>query len=351
MGARKLEGIPVARDQQGLHVLPLAVLGDGSQYVVGLVALQLQYRYAHLPDQLADDRILGAQLVGDTPWLDPQSRENVIDKIDNMALNILCPDGGYFDYSGLKLAPADEGGTLLGNYLALKAYNDKLEAKLAGQPARASATWLYIRPTAQNCFYDSVSNSINIFPGYITSAVYDKGMGEEELLAGVGFAMGHEMSHAFDFAGSQFNAYGEPIAVFADADVQEFTAKRQKIADYYSTIEVAPGTAVDGAAVSVEATADLCGMQVILERARDIEGFDLEKMFGRLAASWATVYSPAYTDVLLVDEHALNNQRVNASAQMLDEFYDAYGAAEGDAMYLAPESRLAIWGKGSGAAA
>ena len=300
-------------------------------------------------DKLANDLIDSyIELVGNTAWLDAQSRENIIDKIDNIALNILSPDGGYFDYSGLNLTPTEEGGTLFGNYLALKAYNDKLEAELVGQPARASATWLYLKPTMQNCFYDAVSNSINIFPGYITSATYNKDMSAEELLAGVGFAVGHEISHAFDYSGSQFNAYGEPIAVFANDDVQEFVAKRQRIADYYSTFEVATGVAVDGTAVSAEATADLCGMQVILERARNIEGFNYEKLFGSLASSWATVSSPAYMDLLLLDAHALNNVRVNASAQMFDEFYDAYHAAAGNAMYLAPESRLAMWGKNSG---
>ena len=300
-------------------------------------------------EQLANDLIDSyIELIGNTGWLNEQSRENVIDKIDNMALNILYPDGGYFDYSELKLTPTEEGGTLLGNYLALKAYNDKLEAELIGQPARASATWLYVRPTTQNCFYDSISNSINIFPGYITSASYAKDMSQEELLASMGFPIGHEISHAFDYTGSQFNAFGEPVAVFTDSDVQTFVAKRQEIADYYSTIEIMPGRTVDGTATSAEATADLCGMQVILKRAQSIEGFDYEKMFGHLAGLWAVVYSPAYADLLYIDHHALNNLRVNVSAQMFDEFYSTYNAAEGNAMFLAPENRLAIWGENSG---
>ncbi len=296
-------------------------------------------------EKLANDLIDSyIELVGDTTWLDADSRENVMDKIDNMALNILYPDGGYFDYSGLELTPTEKGGTLLGNYLALKAYNDKLEAELIGQPARASATWLYMRPTTQNCFYEPISNSINIFPGYITSTMYAKDISPEELLAGAGFAIGHEISHAFDYSGSQFNAFGEPIAVFADANVQEYVAKRQAIADYYSTIETMPGVTVDGTAVSAEATADLCGMQVILKRAQDIEGFNYEKMFGCFASSRATVYAPGYASLLRIDPHALGNLRVNVSAQMFDEFYDTFGATEGNAMYVAPENRLAMWG-------
>jgi putative endopeptidase len=225
--------------------------------------------------------------------------------------------------------------------------NDKLEAQLVGKPARASATWLYMRPTAQNCFYDSVSNSINIFPGYITSAIYKKDMSQEELLAGAGFTIGHEISHAFDYSGSQFDACGQPNAVFGDADVQEFLAIRQKIAERYSTFEVTPGTFIDGEAVNIEATADLCGLQAALARAGGIEGFDYERFFERFARSWAAVYSPADADSLLADAHAPSNLRVNASAQMFEEFYATYGAADGNAMYLAPEDRITLWGKSS----
>jgi len=312
------------------------------------VEQELGEQSAEKLEKLANDLIDSyIDLVGNTPWLDADSREAVIDKIDNIALNILYPDGGYFDYSDLKLVPAEKGGTLLSNYLVIKAYNDRLEAALIGKPARASATWLHARPTLQNCFYDSVSNSINIFPGYVTSAVYAKNMGTEELLAGMGFVIAHEVSHAFDYSGSQFDAFGQPNPVFIGSDVQEFLAIRQKIADRYSTFEVAPGTFVDGEAVSVEATADLCGLQAVLTRARTIKDFDYETFFGCFARSWATVYSSAYTDVLLTDAHAPANLRVNASAQMVEEFYSTYDATEGNAMYLAPEMRIAMWGQSS----
>lgn len=314
------------------------------------VEQQLGTQSAEKLEKLANDLIDSyIDLVSATPWLDAESREAVVDKVDNMALNVLYPDGGYFDYSSLKLTPPAQGGTLIGNYLVLKATNDRLEAALVGQPARASATWLHVRPTLQNCFYDSVSNSINIFPGYVTSAVYAKDMSTEELLAGMGFVVAHEISHAFDYSGSQFDAYGRPNAVFSGGDVQEFLAIRQKIADHYSTFEVLPGTFVDGKAVSSEATADLCGLQAILARARTIAGFNYETFFERFVRSWTTVYSPSYANTLLADAHAPANLRVNASAQMVEEFYSTYGASEANKMFLAPKDRIVMWGQSQGA--
>lgn len=284
-------------------------------------------------------------LVGKTPWLNDQSRENIIDKIDNMALNILYPDGGYFDYGGLKLTPSDQGGTLLGNYLAVKEYNKRQEAALLGQPARAGAIWIQQAPTLQNCFYDPISNSISICPGYVTSVMYSKDMGQEELLGGIGFTIAHEISHAFDYNGSQLNAYGQPIAVFSNEDVQEFVERCKKLASRYSAIDVKPGTKVNGAHTVMEAAADLSGLQAVLVHAKSAGGIDNEKLFGQFASKWAAVYPSSYASALLIDPHPLSNLRVNVSAQMCGEFYDTFNAKEADMMYLAPEERATIWGE------
>lgn len=286
------------------------------------------------------------ELVGDTPWLGAETREAVIDKLDNIALNILYPDGGYLDYSELKLTPTDQGGSLFRNYLALKSYKDRKEVELIGQPARASAPWLNYSPTIQNCFYDRVSNSINIFPGYVTSGIYNAQMGQEELLGGAGFTIGHEISHAFDYEGSQLNAYGQPVSVFKADDVQAYVAKCNKLADYYSTIEVEPGVKVNGNAKIIEATADACSVQVILEYAK-AQSIDSEKTLGHLAKSWAAVYPQSRAPMLIADMHPLNNLRINVSAQMCAGFHETFGVKSGDTMYLDSDKRVVFWGKDS----
>ena len=37
--------------------------------------------------------------------------------------------------------------------------------------------------------------------------------------------------------------------------------------------------------------------------------------------------------------------RINISSQMFDKTYEVYGISEGDAMYLAPDKRVLIWGE------
>ena len=48
---------------------------------------------------------------------------------------------------------------------------------------------------------------------------------------------------------------------------------------------------------------------------------------------------------LQLDTHAPAVLRVNVNAQMLPEFYEAFGVQEGDGMYVKPDDRLAVWGK------
>ena len=283
-------------------------------------------------------------VVNGTAWMSGESRERVIEKLDHMTLNVLEPAGGYFDYSGLSLVPTEEGGTLLGNYLKLKQYRYDCEEKLIGKPAVAASVWFRITPTMGNAFYDTTSNSINVYPGFVTSLVYADDMDDTELLAGAGFVIAHEISHGFDYTGSQLDAYGQPNLMFADADIDAFVLKCSLLALYYGRIEIWPGQTVNGQLVVDEAAADLTGMQVSLQLASKIDGFDYDEYYAGVANLWAEVQDADALQLLTLDVHPQSNLRVNVSAQMLDELYDALGVAEGDGMYLAPEERIVIWG-------
>lgn len=310
-------------------------------YVDNALGASAKERLAKLSQDLVDEY---KGLVNGTPWLGEESKARIVEKLDHMALNILEPQGGYFDYSKLELTPTDQGGTLLSNYLKLKQYRWDRESEMVGKPALAAAPWWAISPLMGNAFYNDASNSINVLPGFVTSLVYRDDMDDAELLACAGFTIGHEISHGFDYMGSQLDAYGQPNPVFADADVDAFVLKTSTLAMYYKGIEIGPDLFVDGQNVASEAAADLCGMQANLELAKKSEGFDYEKYFRSAANMWAEVESEIAFQQHTVDNHPLNNLRVNVNAQMFDPIYDVFGVVEGDGMYLAPDQRINIWG-------
>lgn len=285
------------------------------------------------------------ELVSETAWLEDGTRERIFEKLDRMQLNILAPKEGYFDYSGLELTPSEEGGTLLGNYLKLKQYRYDRESELIGKSAIASSVWFEVQPTMQNAFYNESDNSINIYPGYITGANYSDDIDDCTLIAGLGFVIAHEISHGFDYQGGQFGAYGLGEPVYIEDDLDDFIAKSSKLASYYGSIDISDDLSVDGKKVIAEATADLCGLQAALYLAEKTDGFDYMDFFDSFACHWAFVFDPGMIVVYMIDSHPMHNQRINVSAQMLDRVYEAFGIAEGDGMYLAPEDRTLIWGE------
>jgi len=325
-----------ACDQQSTFAIALA-----EAYVNEALGGKAKERLTKLSQDLINTY---KDLVASTPWMGEESKKRVIEKLDHMTLNVLEPVGGYYDFSGVELTPTDQGGTLLGNYLKLRDYRLNQESKMVGQPATAACPWFYVKPTIMNAFYDSVSNSINIYPGFVTSLVYSDDMSDQDLLAGAGFSIGHEISHGFDYQGAQFDAYGTPNPVFADTDVNAFVLKASTLASYYAGIEIGPGMNVNGQLVITEAAADLCGMHAVLELAGKTEGIDYGQFFNKNSDIWAQVFPTAMLPTLALDAHPMYNLRVNVNAQMFDPIYTELGVAEGDGMYLAPEERINIYG-------
>ena len=286
------------------------------------------------------------KLAAETDWLGDASREAVLRKLDSMRLNVLCPDGGYPDFSGIELTATEDGGTLLGNYLKLKAWHNERQNARLGRDALAVSLWDTFSPSSPGCYYEPDTNSVNIMPGFPASQGYDAGTSQETLLGVYGWVVGHEISHGFDFGGAQFDANGTDSGIFDAEDLEEYLAIVDALAAYYDTIEVLPGTFAVGDRVKTEAAADLIGMQLALAVAKEIPDFDYEAFFESAARYWfMTVPGEETIELFLSDEHPLHYLRVNVNAQMYPELYETYGVQEGDGMYLPESARIRFWGR------
>ena len=68
----------------------------------------------------------------------------------------------------------------------------------------------------------------------------------------------------------------------------------------------------------------------------------------RFFLAWAQVWKRKYREAELInrlksDPHSPSEFRVNGIVRNMPEWYEAFGVKEGDALYLAPEERVAIW--------
>ena len=82
-----------------------------------------------------------------------------------------------------------------------------------------------ILPQTINAFYNPADNSINILAGFVNAVYNPANESYEEMLAGVGTTIGHEISHRFDPLGSKFDKDGTYRNWWTDADHAAFEKK------------------------------------------------------------------------------------------------------------------------------
>ena len=168
-------------------------------------------------------------------------------------------------------------------------------------------------------------------------------MSDEEVLARLGTAIGHEISHAFDRTGAKFDKDGNMKNWWTQEDKEEFKKRNAKLAAYYDSIHPWEGQDLEGGGKTGEACADMAGMKVCLKIAGEKENFDYDKFYRAYANLWMMKANLLTAQALVEDVHPMNYLRINCTLQQFDEFLDQYGITEGDNMYLAPEDRVNIW--------
>lgn len=275
-------------------------------------------------------------------FLSDETREKAIEKLDAIDKQILYPDDwSKYATEDLNFKSKDDGGTLWDAMKSIKAYSLKEDVKDYSEPVD-KAKW-DDPPNMFNCFYYLNKNAIFIYGAFCRGAIYNSEMSDEELYGKIGWVVGHEISHAFDSRGAQFDKDGNMADWWTPEDYAAFTERNEKMADYYNNMHPWEGQDFYGDIMTAEAGADMAGMKAILMLAKDKKDFDYDKMFRSVCEMQLQkgTLQDAYESIN--DEHPMGYLRVNCTLQQFDEFLDFYEINEGDGMYLAPEDRVIVW--------
>jgi putative endopeptidase len=275
-------------------------------------------------------------------WMTDETKAAAISKLKAIKLKIGYPDTWEDPLSNIEIKSYDEGGSLLGNILAITAAQARYSKSLLSKPVDKSK-WS-IPPHMVNAFYNATSNEI-IFPaGILQAPFYDVNASREQNLGGIGTVIAHEITHAFDNNGAQFDKDGNMKNWWKDEDYITFQQKCQQVIDLYEGLEIAPGAVVNGALTLSENVADIGAMACILDIAANMEDVNYKELFESNARIWRmTATNQIYQLLATQDVHAPNKFRVNQVLRNFQEFYDTYGIEEGDMLYLAPEDRVTVW--------
>ncbi len=268
-------------------------------------------------------------------WLLFQSRWNLKSKLDNLGVDILYPDylnsvPNFNDNSSDLFAKYLESYTLWSSTVN----KDVEQKKWMTSITYPNATYLY------------ETNSITIYAGLLSNPdLYNENMTTEEIFGGLGFVIAHEISHAFDSNGINYDENGKNKDILDYDSKSVYNDKVAMIEKSYSKLKYTSSRSVSGKTVIYEAVADVCGLQLMLELAKEENSFNYESFFESYAKSFSCLYNEKCyeSNYLYTDTHPLPMMRVNYVLNDFQEFYDTFDIKSGNLMYKDPNDRITIW--------
>jgi putative endopeptidase len=327
-----------------------AAMGYAHTYLSQFV--DKMYLQKYTSDKTRDD-IIGVmrgiiaayrEMLREETWLTEETREQAIKKLDTMTLNAVWPDS-WEDWSGYTFRSRVEGGNLMEATTELRRCQQELERKNSYEKPD-QGIWPAGASSSVNARYNKQNNSINIYAGILNGDVYREDMTPEELLAGAGTIIAHEISHAFDTEGSQFDETGAFRDWWTDADREAFDRRAAKLIAYYDSLRPwKDGSPCSGIMVQAEAIADLGSMACIMRIAEKMENFDYDEFFRAYAElRRRKLTENAFENGFRTNLHPMDHLRVNVLLAQFPEFQETYDIQPGDGMYVAREDRIGIWG-------
>lgn len=269
-------------------------------------------------------------------WLSKATKENAINKLKNIKINI----GFEYDKDKSYKYSYNDSLPLIDNVIEMNRVVRDKKLSLLNKYDESDE----LSTTLVNAYYNPLNNSINILSADVK--LFDQKDGYYKSLGSVGFIIAHEISHAFDNVGAKFDSSGLLNNWWTESDYNNYKKVQKKIIKYYDDYEVVYGLNVNGKKTIGENIADLGAMHCIVSLAdkKKASNDEFKMIFESYASLWANNYASSYLILsALQDVHSPNRVRVNAVLSSTDKFYEVYKINKSDKMYVAKEKRIKIW--------
>ena len=282
-------------------------------------------------------------------WMSDSTKVNALLKLNTFYVKVGYPDK-WIDMSKLTIDPSQ---SYYDNLLACRKFWNEYEIDhMAGKPVDIN-DW-YMDPQTVNAYYNPTTNEICFPAGILQVPFFDMTADDAFNYGAIGVVIGHEMTHGFDDQGRQFDKDGNMHDWWAASDGEQFKARTDKYADFFSAIKVLPDLNANGRLTLGENLADHGGLQVAYAAFKNatknnplpvIDGFTADqRFFLAYAGVWAgNINEAEIRNLTKSDPHSLGRWRVNGALPHIDAWYEAFGVKPGDKMYIPKEQRLPLW--------
>ena len=289
-----------------------------------------------------------AERIGGRPWMGEATRRAALAKLAAIRNKIGYPDH-WRDYSAIRI----DAGDLAGNVERAAAFEFDRRAAMIGRPVNPDE-W-HMTPPTVNAYFDPQMNDINFPAGILQPPLYDAALDDAPNYGNTGGTIGHELTHAFDDEGRQFDARGNLRDWWTRQDARRFAERTQCLIDQYGQYVAIDDIRVNSRLTVGEDVADLGGQvlayaawrraQAAGGRQEAIDGFTPEQRFFIGFGQWAcdNVRPEKARQLALTDPHSPARYRINGVVVNMPEFGRAFACPAGAPMTRPVGKACEVW--------
>jgi len=278
-------------------------------------------------------------------WMTAETKTRALEKLHSIVNKVGYPDR-WRDYSGLEVKRDD----FFGNAIRATAFESKRDLNKIGKPVDRGE-WSMTPPTV-NAYYSPQMNDINFPAGVLQPPLYDPKLDDAPNYGNTGSTIGHELTHAFDDEGRQFDAKGNLKDWWTAEDAKAFEERANCVRDQYAQYVVVDDIRINSKLTAGEDIADIGGTLLAYiawkeatadDNLQPVGGFTPDQRFFVGLAQWAcnndrpeNLRANAITD-----PHSPPRYRINGVVANLPQFKKAFNC--GDKAPMVKEKECKIW--------
>ena len=285
-----------------------------------------------------------AEDIDSASWMSSQTKDAAKSKLRAIVERIGYPNK-WRDYSAVQIKKDDA----LGNFQRVLSFNRQNDVIRIGRPVDPDE-WPAVTPTRGEAGYRFERNDV-IFPaGFLQPPFFSPSRDAAVNYGAIGAVIGHEITHAFDNEGRNFDNEGSTQEWWSARDAEAFASRTSCLVNQYSQYVVDGGTRVNGRLTLSENIADNGGIRLALMAylaspvagSTTVDGFtSIQRVFLGWAQSWCVNIRPEAERLQAVtDPHSPNRYRVNGPLSNMPEFQAAFSCRSAAPMVRGAACRI-----------
>lgn len=290
-----------------------------------------------------------AERIKNLDWMSAGTKEKALKKLQAVIMKVGYPDK-WKDMSNLRI----DRSFYVHNIMNANRWETNYMISKYGKPVDRTEWGMY--PQTYNAYYNPSNNEICVPGCNILVPGFERVMADDAILYSIigGSTFGHELTHGFDDTGSKYDELGNLHNWWTTADSLKFYGKTGQIVKQYNNYVVVDSLHINGELTQGENIADLGGIMMGYQAFQKTDQYKKNTVIGGInpdqrfflgyAMAWMVNRRPeALAAQVKSNEHSPEAFRVIGPLANMQEFYNAFGIKQGDAIWRPDSLRVKIW--------